>query len=418
MLKYMKRQEDGAMTFRELMYLTSEEEHDARWDGMLVKGIEIEGKLSMLANGDGAAGRYSTLHTVPGSLQGILRPYQERGYQWLAAMKDLGFGALLADDMGLGKTVQVITTLLEGLDRSDNPCLIVCPTSLLGNWQREFARFAPMMRIYVHHGGSRLHGDPFLKECHECDVILTTYQLVGRDSTELRSMEWSTIVLDEAQYIKNFGTKQTQSVMKLSAPHRIAMTGTPVENRLSELWSIFQFLNPGYLGSYSGFRSKYTGLGEQQSAELSKLRKLVSPLLLRRLKSDPDIRKDLPEKIELKSYCSMTVEQVRMYEAITEELMTKISATDGIARKGLVLSSLTKLKQICDHPQLAGGRVRTMNHAERSGKLERLSELLDLIVDNGEAALIFTQYVQMGELLKEFLGQRYGSTPFLSLMHS
>lgn len=411
-LKYMKRQEDGTMTFRELMYLTSEEEHDARWDGMLVEGVEIEGKLSLLAAGDGGSGRYSTIHPVPGSLQGVLRPYQERGYQWLAAMKDLGFGALLADDMGLGKTVQVITTLLAGLNLSNNPCLIVCPTSLLGNWQREFTRFAPEMRLYVHHGSSRLHGDQFLKECVNCDVILTTYQLVGRDSTELRSLEWTTIVLDEAQYIKNFGTKQTQSVMKLSAPHKIAMTGTPVENRLSELWSIFQFLNPGYLGSYSGFRSKYTGSGEQQFAELSKLRKLVSPLLLRRLKSDPDIRKDLPEKIELKSYCSMTVEQVRMYEAITEELMTKISETDGIARKGLVLSSLTKLKQICDHPQLAGGRVRTMNHAERSGKLERLSELLDLIVDNGEAALIFTQYVQMGELLKEFLGQRYGSTPF------
>lgn len=411
-LKYMKRQENGNMTFRELMYLTSEEEQDARWDGLLVEGIEIEGKLSMLANSDGGAGRYSTIHTVPGSLQGILRPYQERGYQWLASMKDLGFGALLADDMGLGKTIQVITTLLDGLDRSDHPCLIICPTSLLGNWQREFARFAPEMHLYVHHGGNRLHGDQFLQECRRCDVILTTYQLVGRDSNELRSLEWSTIVLDEAQYIKNYGTKQTQSVMKLNAPHRIAMTGTPVENRLSELWSIFQFLNPGYLGSYSMFRSRYTGSGGQQTAELSKLRKLVSPLLLRRLKSDPDIRKDLPEKIELKSYCSMTVEQVRMYEAITEELMTRISGTGGIARKGLVLSSLTKLKQICDHPQLAGGRVRMINRPERSGKLERLSELLDLIVDNGEAALIFTQYVQMGELLKEFLSERYGKTPF------
>ncbi|MNO22530.1 ATP-dependent helicase HepA [compost metagenome] len=411
-LKYMKRQENGTMTFRELMHLTSNEGYDARLDGMHVEGVEIEGRLSMLAEGNGGASRYAVVHPVPGSLHGILRPYQERGFQWLSSMKELGFGSLLADDMGLGKTVQVITTLLDGLEQKDNPSLIICPTSLLGNWQRELARFAPEMRVYVHHGSGRLHGDHFLQNCLHCDVVLTTYQLVGRDTVELRSLEWSTIVLDEAQYIKNFGTKQTQSVMKLSAPHRIAMTGTPVENRLSELWSIFQFLNPGYLGSYSAFRSRYTGTGEQQSAELDKLRKLVSPLLLRRLKSDPDIRKDLPEKIELKSYCPMTVEQIRMYEAITEDLLSRISGSDGMARKGLVLSSLTKLKQVCDHPQLAGGRVRLQNRAERSGKLERLSELLDLIVDNGEAALIFTQYVQMGELLQEFLSERYGQKPF------
>lgn len=411
-LKYMKRQENGTMTFKEFMYLTSEEDDEIRLDGMLVEGVEIEGKLSMLAEGEGGAARFAEAHSVPDSLKGTLRPYQERGYQWLTSMRDLGFGALLADDMGLGKTVQVITTLLEGLNQSDNPRLIICPTSLLGNWQREFARFAPEMRLYVHHGSTRWHGEQFVQECRQCDVVLTTYQLAGRDSTELRSLEWSSIVLDEAQYIKNYGTKQAQSVMKLSAPHKIAMTGTPVENRLSELWSIFQFLNPGYLGSYSMFRSRYTVAGENQSAELSKLRKLVAPLLLRRLKSDPDIRKDLPEKIELKSYCSLTVEQVKMYETITEELMNKISGSGGIARKGIVLSSLTKLKQICNHPQLAGGKIRTTNRAERSGKLERLSELLDLIVDNGEAALIFTQYVQMGELLREFLNERYGTMPF------
>ncbi|RUT48457.1 DEAD/DEAH box helicase [Paenibacillus anaericanus] len=409
-LKFMKRHEQGTMTFRELMYLTSDNEDDNRLDGMYVERVESTGLLSMLM--DGEAIRRPEYKQVPASLQGTLRPYQERGYQWLSTMRKLGFGALLADDMGLGKTVQVITVLLDGLAEGAGKSLIICPTSLLGNWERELTRFAPELRLYVHHGSDRLHGDRFLEACENRDVVLTTYQLAGRDAKELRDVKWDTIVLDEAQYIKNFGTKQAQSVMKLAAPHRIAMTGTPVENRLSELWSIFQFLNPGYLGSHASFRSRYTGTGGNQSAELGKLRKLVAPFLLRRLKSDPDIRKDLPEKIELKSYCTLTPEQARMYQTVTEELMSQIGTRDGIARKGLVLTSLTRLKQICDHPLLAVGRTNAGDIADRSGKMERLTELLDLIMDNGEASLIFTQYVHMGELLKERLAQRYGVAPF------
>lgn len=409
-LKFMKRQEKGTMTFRDLMYLSSGGDEDPRFDGLLVERVETEGMLAALIEGETL--RNASSRPVPGSLNGTLRPYQERGFQWLATMRQLGFGALLADDMGLGKTVQVITELLDGLNASSRPSLIICPTSLLGNWQRELARFAPALRMYVHHGSDRLHGERFAAECGSSDVVLTTYQLAGRDGAELRGLEWKTIVLDEAQYIKNFGTKQAQSVMKLSAPQRIAMTGTPVENRLSELWSIFQFLNPGYLGTNASFRSKYTGSGEQQSHELGRLRRLVSPFLLRRLKSDPDIRKDLPEKIELKSYCTLTVEQARMYEAVTGELMNRIGDSGGIARKGLVLSSLTRLKQICDHPQLGSGRTAVSTGKERSGKMERLIELLDLILDNGEAALIFTQYVQMGELLREQIIRRYGKEPF------
>lgn len=409
-LKFMKRQETGTMTFRELMHLSLDDDFDLH--GIPIDAIEAEGMLSMLLAGNGSymAGLADT--PVPSALNGTLRPYQERGLRWLALMRQLGFGALLADDMGLGKTIQVISVLLEGLHSAAGPSLIVCPTSLLGNWQREFARFAPQMRLYVHHGSDRQHGEQFLEMCHEYDIVLTTYQLTGRDATEMREVPWSSIVLDEAQYIKNFGTKQAQSVMKLSSTHRIAMTGTPVENRLSELWSIFHFLNPGYLGSHASFRSRFTGSGERQNAELEKLRKLIAPFLLRRLKSDPDIRKDLPEKIELKSYCSLTAEQARLYQAVTDGLMERISSSEGIARKGLVLSSLTKLKQICDHPRLAGTRLRSSANGERSGKLDRLIELLDLIMDNKEAALIFTQYVQMGELLQEQLSARYGGVPF------
>ncbi|WP_410770921.1 DEAD/DEAH box helicase [Fontibacillus sp. BL9] len=411
-LKFMKRQENGTMTFRELMYLASGADQDNRFDGLLVERVETEGMLAVLLAGESLRGTLS--RRVPESLNGTLRPYQERGFQWLSSMRQLGFGALLADDMGLGKTVQVITELLDGLEVSPGTSLIVCPTSLLGNWQRELDRFAPEMQLYVHHGSDRLHGERLVQEYRKSDVVLTTYQLAGRDGKELRDLEWKTIVLDEAQYIKNFGTKQAQSVMKLSAPQRIAMTGTPVENRLSELWSIFQFLNPGYLGTSASFRSRYTGSGEVQNVELGRLRKLVAPFLLRRLKSDPDIRKDLPEKIEIKSYCTLTAQQARMYETITADLMSRIGQSGGIARKGLVLSSLTRLKQICDHPQLAGGRAAASAEAgmERSGKMERLTDLLDLIIDNGEAALIFTQYVQMGEILREQLARRYGTTPF------
>lgn len=413
-LKFMKRQETGTMTFRDLMYLASGEDQELLMDGLPVEGVEAEGMLAALLSGEGL--RNLATRPVPRSLNGELRPYQERGFQWLAAMRRLGFGSLLADDMGLGKTVQVITELLDGLETSPGTSLIVCPTSLLGNWQRELGRFAPQLSLYVHHGSDRLRGERFIAKSRASDVVLTTYQLAGRDGKELMQLEWRTIVLDEAQYIKNFGTKQAQSVMKLSAPHRIAMTGTPVENRLGELWSIFQFLNPGYLGTSASFRSRYGGTGANETTELERLRRLVAPFLLRRLKSDPDIRKDLPEKIELKSYCTLSVEQARMYEAVTSELMSRIGDSGGIARKGLVLSSLTRLKQICDHPALGSGRSpAALAEAGRSGKLERLTELLDLIIDNGEAALIFTQYVQMGELLCRELGQRYGKTP--SFLH-
>lgn len=407
MLKFMKKHGKGEMTFREWMHLTSEEEGRIRWDGLPVNQVETAGLLSLLREGRFVRGVDD--RPVPRLLHGTLRPYQERGYRWLVMMRQLGFGALLADDMGLGKTVQVIAALLDGIGAGT--VLIICPTSLLGNWQKEMARFAPELKLHVHHGSSRLHGERFREVCVRQQVVLTTYPLAGRDMKELQSVEWASIVLDEAQYIKNYGTKQAQSVMKLNAPHRIAMTGTPVENRLSELWSIFQFLNPGYLGTHSSFKAKYAGGGEQQPAELEKLRKLISPFLLRRLKSDPDIRKDLPDKIELKSYCPLMPDQEELYRETTEGLMERIEGSTGIARKGIVLQTLTRLKQICNHPQLLQGARGGRAKAEASGKMERLLELLDLIADNNEAALIFTQYVRMGELLCSALEEKYGMAP-------
>lgn len=411
-LKYMKRHESGEMSAADWMRLEAEDGDERLWKGMSVTGMETSGLLASLMQGDVL--RSLPLRTVPPGLHGTLRPYQERGFQWLAALSELGFGVCLADDMGLGKTVQVITCLLDRAltappEEKREPVLILCPTSLLGNWQRELQRFAPSLSVHIHHGGRRIRGEGFTELANSHEIVLTTYHLAGRDSEDLAGVHWSTVVLDEAQYIKNHRTKQAQSVMKLSAPHRIAMTGTPVENRLGELWSIFHFLNPGYLGTYHSFRERYvSGEGGER---LRELHRLVSPFLLRRLKSDPDISKDLPEKLELKSYCPLTETQAALYQGVVDEMLGVIGERSGMARRGLVLSSLTKLKQICDHPQLYRKEEGKSLRSEQSGKMDVMFEVLDSISELGESALIFTQYVAMGELLVSRLAKRYGKAP-------
>ncbi|WP_419885624.1 DEAD/DEAH box helicase [Paenibacillus sp. B-A-8] len=411
-LRYMKRHENGEMTAADWMRLEAEDGDERLWKGMSVTGMETSGLLSSLMRGDIL--RNLPVRPVPEGLHGTLRPYQERGYQWLSVLSGLGFGVCLADDMGLGKTVQVITCLLDRAlsappEEKQEPVLILCPTSLLGNWQRELQRFAPSLKVHIHHGGRRVRGGSFLELAASHDIVLTTYHLAGRDSEDLANVHWSTVVLDEAQYIKNHRTKQAQSVMKLSAPHRIAMTGTPVENRLGELWSIFHFLNPGYLGTYHSFRQRYvSGEGGER---LRELHRLVSPFLLRRLKSDPDISKDLPEKLELKSYCPLTETQAALYQGVVDEMLGVIGESSGMARRGLVLSSLTKLKQICNHPQLFRKEEGRGPRNEHSGKMEVMFEILDSIAEVGESALIFTQYVAMGELLVSKLTKRYGTAP-------
>ena len=410
-LRYIKRREGGEMTASEWLRLAAQDGEDRLWKGLSVSGMETAGPLAAMLRGE--APRVQQ-RDVPEELIGTLRPYQERGYRWMSAMLALGFGVCLADDMGLGKTVQVITCLLDlkrdnSRSRESGPFLILCPTSLLGNWQRELQRFAPSLSLYIHHGTRRARGDTFAASAVECDIVLTTYHLAGRDYADLERVPWSAAVLDEAQYIKNHRTKQAQSVKRLSAPKRIAMTGTPVENRLGELWSIFHFLNPGYLGSYYHFRQRFA-LGEGQE-RLGELHKLAAPFLLRRLKSDPDISRDLPEKLELKQYCALTEEQAVLYRGVVDQMLGTLEGSEGMARRGLVLSSLTRLKQICDHPQLLRGGESGRGAKAESGKLEVLFELLDGISEMGESALIFTQYVGMGELLVKKLGKRYGREP-------
>lgn len=344
----------------------------------------------------------------PDGLKATLRPYQKRGFAWLAQMAQLGLGACLADDMGLGKTVQNIALLVHRKQQAGDmrPSLIVAPTSVVGNWQHEIKKFAPELRVYKHQGADRLRDDAFIEQAQSVDVVLTSYALIHRDLEFMKQVAWSTMAIDEAQNIKNSSTKQAQAARAIPADHKIALTGTPVENRLTELWSIFQFLNPGYLGSQKAFKSNFaTPIERYGDPDATKaLKQLTAPFILRRVKTDPDIIQDLPDKFENKAYCSLTEEQATLYEATVRDEMQAIeNADDDLARRGGVLRMLTRLKQICNHPAhyLKEGTAASM--ANRSGKLQRLIEMLDEVREQDERALIFTQYAEMGELLQTYL---------------
>ena len=345
---------------------------------------------------------------VPEGFVGTLRPYQHRGFSWLVTLGRLGLGACLADDMGLGKTVQLIAYLLSR-GRTGKPHLVVCPTSVLGNWTREIKRFAPDLKVMRYHG---LYRNPRRFRGH--DVVLTTYGLLSRDAEDLEEFDWDVVVLDEAQAIKNPDSKRARAARGLRARHRVAMSGTPVENRLDELWSLMEFLVPGLLGPRRAFHRNVAvpieRFGDEDLA--NQLRLGVSPFLMRRLKSDPDIIDDLPDKIERKDYPSLTAEQARLYEQVFEESMERIREAEDIERRGRVLAMLTALKQVCNHPDhylKEGGPL-----AGRSGKLERVRDLITAITEANDRALIFTQYREMGERLKTFLRDTFSmEAPFL-----
>lgn len=319
----------------------------------------------------------------------------------------------VANNILCHNTVQLITLLLhERAIRQDTssllPTLLICPMSIVGNWQRELQRFAPSLKVMVHHGMERLSGQAFVDEVEKHDVVITTYSLALRDKEHLAPITWEQVVIDEAQNIKNESAKQTQAIKKLDANYKVALTGTPVENRLSELWSIMEFLNPGYLGSGTEFHKNFaTPIERYHNAERADtLKHLTQPFILRRLKTDKEIIQDLPDKMEMKVFCNLTQEQASLYEAVVKEMLERIEEADGIERKGLVLATLTKLKQVCNHP--AHFMSDGSQLARRSGKLNRLEEMLEEVVAVSDKALIFTQFAEMGGMLRAGLQERLG----------
>jgi non-specific serine/threonine protein kinase len=349
-------------------------------------------------------------------LRATLRPYQADGVRWLWFMTELGLGACLADDMGLGKTIQVIDLLLarkrKGDGRSAGPSLLVVPASLIGNWRQELARFGPSLAVFFAHrsetGADVL--DVVAKDAARglagFDLVVTTYGLARRQDW-LAAVRWSLIVLDEAQAIKNATSAQARGVKKLSAGGRIVLTGTPVENHLGDLWSIFDFCCPGLLGSSGQFKQFVKRLNKRQDANaFGALRQLVRPYILRRLKTDPAIVPDLPDKTEMRLECGLSKKQAALYERAIEDLAQRLKSAEGMARRGLVLSVLMQLKQICNHPAqyLGDGAFR----ADQSGKFERLALLCEPIVERQEKMLVFTQFQSMTEPLAEYLATLFG----------
>ena len=383
--------------------------------GLPILDIQVQGDIGRLFNelkpGDGFE-----ILPVPDGLVGTLRDYQVVGFSWMWFLRQLGFGACLADDMGLGKTIQTITLLLRDHvhnAESNGTSLVVCPMSVVGNWEREFQRFSPSLRVRVHHGTDRVVYDQFLQTLEESDVIITTYTLLVRDQLSFLRTEWRNIVLDEAQNIKNPATKQTIAARSLKGAFRFCLTGTPVENRLTELWSIMEFLNPGYLGDLGNFRANFALPIERggDHEQLALLRKIVKPFILRRLKTDRNIIRDLPEKQEMKVYCNLTTEQATLYQEVVDNMLEKLAGREGIARKGIVLATLTKLKQITNHP-LHFSQNGSEFRPERSGKFQCLEEMLEVVLQEGDKTLIFTQFTQMGKMMEKRLQQHFGVEVF------
>jgi superfamily II DNA or RNA helicase len=397
-LRLMERGREGELTAGDLL-----REVAAGGDEDLpLTRVEADGPLGDLLSGE-ADHRLAPTRT-PAAFRGTLRPYQERGLSWLSFLSRLGLGGVLADDMGLGKTAQTISLLLaERATEAREPTLLVCPMSLVSNWQKEAARFAPDLRVYVHHGGTRKRDDDLAEAVAGADLVITTYGTALRDLPALSAKRWQRIVCDEAQAIKNSGARQAQAVRAIPAHSRLALTGTPVENHLAELWSIMEFCNPGLLGPAKRFRERYqvpietTGSTDAAAA----LKRATGPFVLRRLKTDKTIISDLPEKLEMKVWCPLTAEQATLYQAVVEDMMARIEGSEGIERRGNVLAAMTRLKQVCNHPAHLlkdGSRL-----AGRSGKLARLEELAAEIVDEGDKALVFTQYAEFGALLQPYL---------------
>ncbi|NKQ53089.1 DEAD/DEAH box helicase [Amycolatopsis sp. K13G38] len=374
----------------------------------LTGSLEVDGEDVDFSPPQALSGLVERLRAADGApvepsrdLEATLRPYQRAGLGWLAKMTELGLGGILADDMGLGKTIQLIALHLHRRPLAAGPTLVLCPTSLLGNWEREFAKFAPKIPVRRFHGGGR-----HLEGVAPDEVVLATYGVLRRDRESLSEVGWGLIAADEAQHVKNPHSVTAKELRRIPTASRVALTGTPMENRLTELWSIVDWTTPGLLGTLEHFRRTIARPVERNRdpASVERLAATVRPFLLRRRKTDPDIAPELPRKTETDQYVPLTGEQATLYEAVVRENLAVIRESKGVQRRGQVLKLLTELKQICNHPAqyLKEGGPLT----GRSGKLAAFEELLDVILDEGECVLVFSQYVQLCKLLQARLAER------------
>ena len=376
--------------------------------GFEFNGVRATGLIGKLLKQLDGQAEFKEL-TSPRGFSGTLRPYQVRGYSWLSFLRRWSLGACLADDMGLGKTIQTLALIQrDWRANGKRPVLLVCPTSVINNWEKEAARFTPRLPVLVHHGPGRKRDAAFKKEAERYAIVVSSYGLVHRDVKTFRQVQWSGVVLDEAQNIKNPQTKQARAARSLEADYRVALTGTPVENNVGDLWSIMEFLNPGILGSESEFKRKFFVpiQAERDPGAAERLKRITGPFILRRLKTDRSIISDLPKKLETKVFCSLTKEQASLYVSVVKEMEEALESAEGIQRRGLILGTLSKLKQVCNHPaQFLGDNSGI---ADRSGKLARLTEMLEEVIEVGDRALVFSQFAEMGGLLQRHVQETFG----------
>jgi len=380
--------------------------------------VVVEGDLSDIIGKLQSVDSFNEIPCPP-SFNGILRPYQQEGLTWIGNMTKFNFGLCLADDMGLGKTIQVIAFLLylkEKYQDNTGSALIICPTSVLYNWHRELNKFAPSLKVILHHGPNRIKDASGIAEFLKPQIFLTTYGTIRNDIDILETIEFSGIIIDESQNMKNYTAKQTKAINKLKSQYRICLSGTPIENRLLELWSLFNFLNPGLLGTRAEFQRNYILPIErfQDQEAIDKLKLIIAPFIMRRIKADKSIISDLPEKNEIKLYIELSELQKKLYQELVNDTLKEIEniSSDQRKKRGVVLGLLVKLKQICNHPyQYLKSSIENDTKIEefisQAQKIERLLEMIDEVIANGEKVLIFTQFTQMGDLLKKLLEQKY-----------
>ncbi len=405
-LEFLKKNATGRTTAREVVRLALG--GGGGPGGFPVEDVSASGWIAELLGELNGEIPFQELSLADG-FQGTLRPYQVRGYSWLGFLKKWGLGACLADDMGLGKTIQTLALIHRDRQLGERrPVLLICPMSVVSNWEREASRFTPDLPVMVHHGIERARGRQFKEDACRHGVVVSSYALLQRDLETLKEVDWAGVVLDEAQNVKNSETKQAKAARAVQGDYRIALTGTPVENSVGDLWSIMEFLNPGFLGTRTEFKERFLipiqAARDPEATE--RLRHLTGPFVLRRLKTDKSVIADLPEKMEMKVFCTLTKEQASLYEAVVNETLKGLDKTEGIQRKGVILATLSKLKQVCNHP--AQFLSDNSPIPGRSGKLARFIEMVEEMLEVGDRALVFSQFAAMGALLQRYLQEVFG----------